>query len=70
MTTVLEYLWVTDRMTVLRLLGLGLISGTIVEALVGIQLPVVEVSNEYERLMRHDAYRRARGGALRQVKWG
>lgn len=40
-----------------------------VEALVGVRVPRVEPLSEYERLMRHSAYKRARGGALRQVRW-
>lgn len=70
MITIFEYLWWRDRMTILRLLCLHLLDGHFVEAVVQEPLPRVDAPGEYERLMRHAAYRRARGGALRQVRQG
>ncbi|HHY45868.1 MAG TPA: hypothetical protein GX506_01035 [Firmicutes bacterium] len=70
MITVLEYIWITDKMTILRLLGLHLLEGSFVETLLGVRVPGAETPSEYERLMRAPAYRRARGGALRQVRFG
>lgn len=73
MITILEYIWWRDRMTVLRLLGLGLLEEKAVEKVVGETLSRVEDElkpRQYERMMRHDAYHRGRGGALRQVRWG
>lgn len=71
MLTVLEYIWVTDRMTILRLLGLRLLQEAMVVAVIREPLPRVENQElwQYERLMRARAYRRAKGGALRQVRW-
>ncbi|HHV61137.1 MAG TPA: hypothetical protein GXX51_00625 [Firmicutes bacterium] len=70
MLTILEYIWLTNRMVILRLLGLHLLEGSLVETVIHEPLSRIEAPSEYERLMRHSAYRRARGGALRQVRFG
>jgi len=67
--SILEYIWITDRECIFRLLGLGLLSGALVEAILGMRLPAVEAPSEYERMMRGRAYKRIRGGALRQVRF-
>lgn len=73
MITILEFLWATDKQVILRLIGLGFLTGILVETVIGEQLPKATGADielrEYERLMRHSAYRRGRGGALRQVRY-
>ncbi|NPV81920.1 MAG: hypothetical protein HPY52_16940 [Firmicutes bacterium] len=59
-------------MTVLRLVALGLLSDWLVEAVLGVRLQCADMDighSYYERMMAHDAYRRCKGGGIRQVRW-
>ena len=69
MITILEYLWQEDRMMVLRLLGLAFLGGRVFEEIIHEPAPKIVAPSPFEKLMRHDAYRRGKGGAIRQVRW-
>lgn len=77
MMTMFEYLWEMQRGAILYFLERGLLSKNFVAAMLrGPDVARSESKNEeghlefhdYERLMRHDAYRRVRG-AIRQIRW-
>ncbi|NPV52192.1 MAG: hypothetical protein HPY71_01560 [Firmicutes bacterium] len=72
MVTILEYIWAHDEMTILRLVALGLLGGQVVEIVLGVRLQRTDaetIHKHYKQMMRHDAYRRGKGGAIRQVRW-
>lgn len=66
MLTILEYLCVRNPEVILRMLEKNVLSSKIFSTFpqkkTGLENP-----ESYARLMKHDRWRRARGGAIRQV---
>ncbi|HHY47112.1 MAG TPA: hypothetical protein GX506_07430 [Firmicutes bacterium] len=72
MITILEYIWATNWGVILRLIALGLLDEHSVEFITGTRFARHDadlIYRHYEQMMRAPAYRRARGGAMRQVRW-
>jgi len=66
MLTILEYLWVRNPEVILELVKMNALSDRVF-----ITFPKkkteVENAETYAHLMKHDRWRRVRGGAIRQV---
>lgn len=66
MLTVLEYLWVHNPKVILQLVEMNVLSDRVF-AIFTEKKAEAGIEETYAHLMKHDRWRRVRGGAIRQV---
>mgnify|MGYP000889349552 FL=1 len=66
MLTVLEYLWVRSPEVILRMIEMNVLSNKILTTFPQKKMGLGNTES-YAHLMKHDRWRRARCGAIRQV---